>query len=118
MVKVFLDTNAILLQPGQQELTYGQSVVKRDSVDLENTIAWHQGFIVFDGNSLRDIMGQISRWYDLEIEYDDPVKPRKFVGRISKQLPLEDILSLLEKQGLRFELERKLLHVSGENILP
>ena len=110
-VKVFLDTNSVLLQPGQQELTYGQSIVKKNIVDLENAIAWHQGFFVFDGNSLKDIMGQIGRWYNLEIRYDGSFSPEKYVGRINSQTSLSDVLAKLEKQGLRFTLEGRLLHV-------
>lgn len=111
VVKVFLDTNIILLGPGQQELTYGQSIVKREGVDLENTIAWHRGFFVFDGNSLKDIMGQIGRWYDLHIEYDGPFSPGKYEGRIKSRSPLADVLALLEKQGVHFKLEGKVLHI-------
>jgi transmembrane sensor len=113
-VKVFLDTNTILLQPGQQELTYGQSIVRKDGVDLENTLAWHRGFFVFDGNSLKDIMGQIGRWYDLHIKYDGPFSPGKYEGRINSRVPLADVLVLLEKQGIRFKLEGKVLYVSDE----
>ena len=111
-VKVFLDTNTVLLQPGQQELTYGQSIVKKNIVDLENTVAWHQGFFVFDGNSLKDILGQIGRWYDLEIRYDGSFSPKKYEGRINNQTLLSDVLAKLETQGLFFTLEGRLLHVS------
>ena len=110
-VKVFFDTNTILLHPGQQVFFYGPSYVKKDHIDVEKEIAWHKGLFILDGNSLTEIMDQIGRWYDLKIKFDGPVSSKKFKGTINSQLNLYEVLHVLENEGVQFKLEGKQLHV-------
>ncbi len=39
-------------------------------------IAWKNGLFQFDGANITDIMREIGRWYDVDIEYADKVPVR------------------------------------------
>lgn len=103
--------NQLRLQPGQQAVldhATGSLIMRR--TDVDQVIAWKTGFFEFDNASLTDIMRQLSRWYDIDVNYERAADSRLFGGRISRNLPLSDILHMLEANGAKFLLSgRKLI---------
>lgn len=113
-VKVKKGREIVALTPGEQaEIGHGggASFTVRQ-VDTEKEMAWQAGFFEFDNTELPVIMRQISRWYDVDIEYEGNPGIIKFGGRISKNLDLGNILALLEANGVRFTLEGETLIVN------
>ncbi len=80
--------------------------------DIEKVIAWTKGFFEFDAMKIKDVMRQISRWYDVDIIYETDPGDARLGGRINRNLPLSNILKLLEANGLKFRLEGKKLYVT------
>ncbi|SEM78596.1 FecR family protein [Chitinophaga rupis] len=104
-----------LLKPGQQsvlEYTTGQMSVRQ--ADIDQTIAWKTGFFEFDNAGMNVIMRQLARWYDVEVTYGNVNSNRLFGGRISRNLPLSEILHMLEANGAKFSLEGRRLTVTAE----
>jgi ferric-dicitrate binding protein FerR (iron transport regulator) len=99
------------LKPGQQAvLDPATGAITVRPVDVDQVIAWKTGFFEFDNAPLTDIMRQLSRWYDIDVTYNQTVDSRLFGGRISRSLPLSDILHMLEANGPKFLLTgRKLI---------
>lgn len=58
------------LQPSQQ-YTYNQSRSSIKNVDTEPFIAWREGLFYFDNQTLRDVMTEIGRWYNMNITFED-----------------------------------------------
>ncbi len=104
------------LKPGQQAIVdpaSGIMVVR--AADVDQVIAWKTGFFEFDNASLGDILRQLARWYDIDVSYNQTGNERLFGGRISRGLPLSDILHMLEANGPTFLLSgRKLTVTSGK----
>jgi len=100
------------LFPGQQALmdpATGNITIRE--ADVEQVIAWKTGFFEFDNARLSDILRQLSRWYDIDINYNQTANERLLGGRISRSLPLSDILHMLEANGPVFELVGRKLTV-------
>jgi len=116
LVNVKNGTTEQRLKPGQQAIVdaaTGNMVVR--PADVDQVIAWKTGFFEFDNASLGDILRQLSRWYDIDISYNQTGNERLFGGRISRSLPLSDILHMLEANGPTFLLSgRKLTVTSGK----
>ncbi|MCF6403722.1 FecR domain-containing protein [Chitinophaga filiformis] len=116
LVNVKNGTTEQRLKPGQQAIvdpTTGSMVVR--PADVDQVIAWKTGFFEFDNASLGDILRQLARWYDIDISYNQTGNERLFGGRISRSLPLSDILHMLEANGPTFSLSgRKLTVTSGK----
>jgi len=112
-VEVITKQGSLQLAPGQQaNLSRSrQKLVLQTAADLEKVMAWKSGFFEFDNTELQDIMRQISRWYDIDIVYEEAVTDEKFGGGISKQLPLKQVLGMLEMNGVQFRLEGNKLYV-------
>jgi transmembrane sensor len=98
-----------LLSPGQQAIIDNNSSsvrVIRD-IDVEETVAWKNGNFLFNNADIKTIMRQIARWYDVEITYEGPITARYFSGEIPRNVPVSQVLKLLELSEVRFRLEGK-----------
>jgi ferric-dicitrate binding protein FerR (iron transport regulator) len=102
-------SSAVKLVPGQQ------SVINRSSPDhqitrspdIDEVLAWKNGMFLLDNTDLPTIMRQISRWYDVDVVYEGKIPGAKFVGGVSKNLPLSKVLELLRSNGIETRLEGK-----------
>lgn len=103
---------SVTITPGQQAQVGKDKVIKViDDVDIAQVIAWQSGLFEFNNSDLATIMRQISRWYDVDVVYESKPGDAKFGGGISKNLPLSEILQMLEANGIRFQLEGRVLKV-------
>ncbi|OMP75450.1 MULTISPECIES: FecR domain-containing protein [unclassified Chitinophaga] len=112
LVQGAVKVNDKRLFPGQQAVmdpSTGQITIRE--ADVEQVIAWKTGFFEFDNARLSDILRQLSRWYDIDINYDQKGNEKLLGGRISRSLPLTDILHMLEANGPVFELVGRKLTV-------
>ena len=102
-----------LLHPGQQaSLDKTTNAFSVDRVDVNQVIAWKNGFFQFEHMDLGAIMRQISRWYDVDVHYDGIHTDDRFGVGISRTLDLNYVLRMLETNGVHFTLENKTLTVT------
>ncbi|MGN7722613.1 FecR domain-containing protein [Chitinophaga sp. 22620] len=103
----------VMLKPGQQaRMEYSTGCIYVEPADIQQVIAWKTGFFEFDNANLADIMRQASRWYDIDIDMDITAhnRAKTYGGRISRNLPLSELLNMLEANGASFNLQgRKLI---------
>lgn len=91
----------IFLFPGRQAI-YDK---KADSasirnIDIERVSSWRHGRFVFEEQSLRQIMCDLSRWYDFEYEFADSDAAEKiFMGSIPRYSNFKTAIAILEKSG-------------------
>jgi transmembrane sensor len=91
--------NKTVLKPGEQLQVNGAGMQLNQHPDLEEVIAWKNGYFKFNGR-LEDIMSKISRWYDVEIVYVNKPNPGyTFEGEISRNKNLNEILNIMEYTG-------------------
>src|SRR5690606_21595415 len=94
---------AIILKPGEQASV--KEVIQVDKVNTLNSVAWKNGDFIFRNQGIRDIMRQVSRWYDVEVEYEGDNESLKFGGIVSRSKDLSAVLTMLEKTGkVKFEV--------------
>ncbi|MDB5208286.1 MAG: hypothetical protein JWR72_3361 [Flavisolibacter sp.] len=102
------------LKPGQQaQITQGKMNVIND-VDVERAIAWKNGLFDFNDDAVPDIMRQLSRWYDIDVEYEGKVPDGHYVGSVRRKSNISAVVKMLELAGdIRFELQGKKLIVKS-----
>ncbi|GAA3573688.1 FecR family protein [Snuella lapsa] len=97
-----VDDNAIL-QPGQQSiirLSSNEKAINIVEADINSVTAWMRGVFSFKYNSLKDISKVLSRWYDVDIVFENSdVENVKFKGQLSKNQNIEEILILIKNQN-------------------
>lgn len=102
---------AQMLSPGQQAVFNKTGLSLEKNVDVAEVMAWKNGFFNFNNASLKQVMQQLMRWYDVEVEYSGSIPPVQFVGEIERGLNLSQVLNILEKNGVYFKIEGKKLTV-------
>lgn len=116
LVKVSGSAGTRVLQPGQQaELSVKGISVK--NVEVEDAVAWKNGYFMFNSERLESIMNRIARWYNVKLIYEDPeLKKETFFGRVSRSEHIEKVLTALEGTDvLRFEIEGNLIKIKRKN---
>lgn len=76
-----------------------------NNVDVEEAIAWKEGKFQFDRADIHDIMRQLERWYDVDVEYQGTISSH-FGGTISRDVNLSQVLNMLHLTGeVKFQVE-------------
>jgi transmembrane sensor len=85
------------LKPGQQAIVgqSGASISVR-GVDAEESIAWKNGYFLFNNENIHSIMRKISRWYNVDVEYNGKTPSGGFGGNVSKSKNISEVLRILE----------------------
>jgi len=105
-VKVSLDGESRLLQPGQQaKVPHRSSGINVQRVNTDHVIAWKNGYFSFNDADIQTVMRQLSRWYDVEVSYPRGIPQGSFSGEIGKGLSLAQALNILEQARVHFRME-------------
>ena len=100
-VRIRNKTSATLLHPGQQaQLTASTPIRIKDDASIEEAIAWKNNLFYFKSADIHTIMRQLSRWYDVDVEYRGAAANNaRFNTEIPRNTPASDILRALELTG-------------------
>lgn len=106
-VKLSSNGNEALLKPGQQGILKAeQSSFNIREVTIEDEVAWKNGLFAFKNESIQTIMEEISRWYDVDVIFNEPLVRRNFGGTISRFKDVAEVLRALELTGsVHFKVE-------------
>ena len=99
-----------LLKPGQQaKVGNGIQVL---NVDPMQAIAWKNGYFDFSHENIESIMRNISRWYDVDIKYENNITKEGFVGSVSRYQNVAQVLNMLQLTGsVHFKIEGRRITV-------
>lgn len=104
-----------ILKPGQEAVaiqspTRAKEEIIVNEVDLDKKAGWKKGYFIFDKVNIRQVMQELSDWYNVEVEYRGEIKDDLFKGKIRNDLKLTEVLGILELNGVHFEiLDNKVL---------
>lgn len=104
--------NGAVLKPGQQAKVLGSKdpVQVTDQTDINKIMAWKNGRFNFNGVGIEEIMRQIERWYDVEVEYAGKKPQVDLEGEMTRDVSLNGLIALMKKSGVDCRLEgRKLI---------
>jgi len=78
-----------------------------NEVDVEEAVAWKDGFFEFQGVSIETVMRQLARWYDVDVKYEGKTD-KHFRGKISRSSNVSEVFKMLELTGeVHFSTEGK-----------
>ena len=104
---------ARFLKPGQQaEINKEGKIGVLDKADIEEVMAWKNGRFQFSSADLKSILRQISRWYDVDIEYNGNVDLH-FSGQLTRNENVSKVFEKLELTGeVHFRIDNKKIIVT------
>ena len=107
-VKVFglSSKQAELLAPGEQSsLTKSGQLNKIAGVNVDEVIAWKNKLFYFDNSNVEVVMRQLSRWYDVEVEYEGKIPQVRLSGEIYRSTEAKKVLDILSYFNIRYKIE-------------
>ncbi len=113
-IKLTAGANAKILMPGQQSVVSNGKGIVVSTVNTNQSVAWKEGYFSFKNENLENIMWSVSRWYDVEIEFEDnDLKDDIFWGTVSRFAKVGDVLKVLERTGeVHFNIQGRKIVVS------
>lgn len=98
-----------LLAPGQQA-TISEGFATVEATNVSKAIAWKNGEFYFNGDRMTEIARQLSRWYDLQVEYKGVVPDKTYSGSIKRNVNLSEVLDMLQfVSNAQFEINGRQL---------
>lgn len=109
--KINIQKNGInkILKPNQQSKVHSDTdSIGVAEVDVSQEISWVKGLFTFNEETLDEIMMTLSRWYDVEVIFENAGQKKfVFTGIIERTESVNHILKLIEATSegqLRFEI--------------
>jgi len=112
-VKVMNATGSAVLKPGEEAAIQHNTIHKTAGIqvstalNMENAIAWKNGFFQFDNADIKTVMNQIGRWYDVTIEYENWTPNEHYTGKVPRNVNFAQALKILKLSGINFKTEGK-----------
>ncbi|MEI6189971.1 MAG: FecR domain-containing protein [Chitinophagia bacterium] len=109
------NSNAKILQPGQQAvIKKGDVVTKILVADQGQAIAWKEGYFLFKNTNIKDVVNELERWYNVEIEYNDDMESENITGYISRNVKISSVLKMLQLSGIvNYEINGSKIIIKG-----
>jgi ferric-dicitrate binding protein FerR (iron transport regulator) len=119
-VKIKNGSAVALITPGQQGVISpfirggrGEAIKVIPNADIGEALAWKNGMIVANRATVKEALRQISRWYDIDLVFENGIKEEDVRIRVPRNTPLSDVLKIFELSShLRFNIEGNKLIVS------
>lgn len=95
----------MILKPGEQSAMNAKGTVL-SKVDVDDAVAWKNGYFLFDDENLASVMRKISRWYDVEVEFKNKeLQAELFSGTVSRYKDISQVIHVIElTQAARFSI--------------
>ncbi|MBO9632350.1 MAG: FecR family protein [Chitinophagaceae bacterium] len=107
--------HGVMLQSGQQAVITGNSEdIRVQPANIEYVLAWKNGFINFESMNFQEIIRQIERWYDIDIQLEGHMPAVKIGGRMDRGVQLSDLMLFLNNFEIRTRLEGRKLILSHQ----
>lgn len=95
----FIDNNrSLFLEPNQRiALSKETGRIEKGLVDTKETMAWKEGKVYFNNQSLSLIIQQLERWYELEFHFNESeIANYHFTGVINREKSIEYNLKIIQ----------------------
>ena len=114
-VKIKTANKIQILSPGQQASITSNGIELKKNADLEQVMAWKNGYFLFDNTDIYTLMRQVSRWYNVGIKYEGKITEEGFSGKISRNVPLSKFIKVLELNDVHVKTEGRIMIVGSAN---
>lgn len=104
-IRVRSGNNSALLHPGQQASTQNGDKIKVSEVDPATAVAWMYGRLPLRKMDIPSFMRSVSRWYDVNVEYEGKLPTATFSAMLIKDIPLSQLLTALDANGVHCRLQ-------------
>ena len=84
--------HSVLLSPNQQALRSAQEL-KVAPANIEEVVAWKNGYFRINNDDIHSVMRKLSRWYDFEFVFEGGLPNEGYNGTISRYKNIHQVLA-------------------------
>lgn len=96
-----------ILKPGEQSvLNINNNSININKVNIASAIAWKNGAFQFQNSDISSVMRQLSRWYDVEVEFKGEIPDLKLWGEVYRDVNASQALEVLSYFDLKYKIEQ------------
>ncbi len=98
------------LQPGEQATIYNnQNEIIVQQADVQQTVAWMAGRLIFNDEKLERLIPRLNQWYGVNfVLIGDEIKKMRFTGTLKKENDLIYFLQMLKyTEGISYEINNE-----------
>jgi len=100
------------LVPGQQAALNGTNGFTVRDVNTDFAVAWKNGLFRFKETNIREIMRQVERWYDVEVDFKALADDQDYTGIVPRTQNVSALLQMLQLTGtVHFTVEGRKITV-------
>ncbi|MGF7232881.1 FecR family protein [Arachidicoccus sp.] len=103
--------HSLIITPGQQALIADNTTSLNSHPNLDEVMAWKNDEFIFNSATIPSILRELSKWYDVDIEYQSAIPSGHYSGMISRDNNLSQVLKILEAGGIKFQITKDKLIV-------
>ena len=100
--------NGVIVIATRQGGKSGQNNIDSGSIKVNN-----DGSVSFNNTHVTILMKEICKWYGLLVSFTDKTPVGNYYGRLSKDIPLNQMLYIMESVGIRLRQDGKIIIVTG-----
>lgn len=93
-IKVSTSDQSKVIEHGYQTIS-GNGRIEVGKADLEEAMAWKEGYFYFNSKSLKEVLEEISRWYRVEVDIQVPLSEKRYMGGIKKSESIDAVCAIL-----------------------
>ena len=97
----------VLLKPGQQASLGSDNKLTVKKVAAGDAVAWKDGLFRFNHSDIEIVMRQMSRWYDVEVEFEGEKPAIQLWGEVYRNVNASQALEILTYFNLKYRIETK-----------
>ncbi|WON92574.1 MULTISPECIES: FecR family protein [unclassified Sphingobacterium] len=112
-VKIISQGHEAYLSPGNEAIVSTNNI-RIQPADIQKNTAWQRGEFLLDGNSLEEIISQVSRWYNVDFVNAEEIiaLDNRFSGTLSRDARLSEVLKILAyTTNRKFEIEGRQIFI-------
>lgn len=94
----------IILEPGEQATLNSNNNASISKVNTDNVIAWKNGLFQFQDSELEVVMRELSRWYNVKVEFEGEIPDIQLWGKIYRNVNASEVLEILSYFGFKYKI--------------
>jgi transmembrane sensor len=101
-----------VLTPGDQALA-GPKGLRVTAANIDEVLAWKNGYFMFESEDIASVMRKISRWYDVDVVFEGERPKDGFGGTVSRFSNVSKVLRILQLTNkVHFKIEGRRIIVT------
>ena len=111
-ISLLVKDQSYVLKPQHQATIELNGVSNILSVDVQDEVAWQNGWIHFKNASVQEVMRQINRWHAVEVVYDAAIPKTQFTGMVPITATIEEVMAMLQYAGIDCSIKQNKIRIN------